>query len=403
MADIVARLRLDNKDYEDKLAKAKKSTKNFSQEGGAGLGDMMGKFKALGAAVAASKAVMETFNAVIASSQTIGDAYTQAMEGAKGAVNEFVYSVANADFSGFNGGLKDIIRNAKEAAAAMDALGNAQISYDYLTAGYKSSFKTNMASAKDKSLSVGERQAAFDAAQGDLANIEEAVKVYTDKVITAVVESAESKGNNINKDFITRENIDRVMRLDLSANGEAEKKALQERYKEFKNLKKQEEKLESIAHNSRMNGYASAEKYEQQLADLRAKINSDDMQMAALYNAILVKGTDEWLKGLTDLVVKADNANAQYQELKTSSLEVANALGVAAQNAAKLSAEASAANAKDAAIRGNIATNNPANATMAGIPQGSTASARNHSNARGCNGRYHQKDGGVQQRPQGAR
>lgn len=375
MADIVARLRLDNKDYEDKLAKAKKSTKNFSQEGGAGLGDMMGKFKALGAAVAASKAVMETFNAVIASSQTIGDAYTQAMEGAKGAVNEFVYSVANADFSGFNGGLKDIIRNAKEAAAAMDSLGNAQISYDYLTAGYKSSFKTNMATAKDKSLSVGERQSAFEAAQGDLDNIKEAVDVYTAKVINAVVESAESKGNNINKDFITRENIDRVMKLDLSANGEAEKKALQERYDEFKKLKKQEEKLEKAAHVARMNGYASAEQYEQQLADLRAKINSDDMQMAALYNAMLVKGTDEWLKGLTDLVVKADNANAAYQELKTSSLEVANALGVAAQNAAKLSAEASAANAKDAAIRGNIAANNPANATMAGLPQGSTASA----------------------------
>lgn len=336
MADIVARLRLDNKDYEDKLAKAKKSTKNFSQEGGAGLSDMMGKFTALAGAVAASKAAMEVFNAVVSSSQTIGDAYTQAMEGAKGAVNEFVYSVANADFSGFNGGLKDIIKNAKEAAAAMDALGNAQISYDYLTAGYKASFQENIGKAKDKSLSTGERQAAYEAAIGDLAKIEEAVKGYTDKAINAVVESAESKGNNINKDFINRENIDRIMALDISANGEAEKKALSERYDEFKKLKKQEEKLEKAAHVARMNGYASAEQYEQKLADLRAKINSDDMQMAALYNAMLVKGTDEWLVGLTGILTKADNAKREYESLETSTLRVRDNIAGASTKQAEL-------------------------------------------------------------------
>lgn len=365
MADVVARLRLDNKDYEEKLAKAKKSTKKFSEEGGAGISTMMGKFTALAGAVAASKAAMEVFNAVVASSQTIGDAYTQAIEGAKGAVNEFVYAVANADFSGFNGGLKDIIGNAREAAAAMDALGNAQISYDYLTAGYKSSFKTNMSTAKDKNLSVGERQSALDSAMGDLAKIEEAVNGYTSKVITAVVESAEAKGNNINKDFITRENINRVMALDLSANGDAEKKALQERYDEFKRLKKQEEKLEKAAHVARMNGYASAEQYEQQLADLRAKINSDDMQMAALYNAMLVKGTDEWLNGLTELVIKADNANAQYQELKTSSLEVSQNIGRAAAEQAKLAQEA-----QDAADR--MRNFSPKAVSMAGIPTGTS-------------------------------
>ena len=399
MADIVARLRLDNKDYEDKLAKAKKSTKNFSQEGGAGLGDMMGKFKALGAAVAASKAVMETFNAVISSSQTIGDAYTQAVEGAKGAVNEFVYSVANADFSGFNGGLKDIISNAKEAAAAMDALGNAQISYDYLTAGYKASFQENIGKAKDKSLSTGERQAAYEAAMGDLGKIEEAVKGYTDKAITAVVESAESKGNNINKDFITRENIDRIMALDISANGDEEKAALAERYKEFKKISKElkeQEKLEAYYQNLFLTGNVAAkdrEKFTQKMneatakaSELRAKVNSDDMQMAALYNAMLVKGTDEWLQGLTGILTKADNSKREYESLETSTLSVRdNIAGAAAEQTKQAQAAAAAAAATaqqaqaaaqvDAAIRGRISSNNPANATMAGIGGGSSTSA----------------------------
>jgi hypothetical protein len=348
---IVARLQLDSKDYDKKLSEAKKKTRDFSKGGGADIAALAGKFKTVAGAIAASKAAMETFNAVIKSSQTIGDAYTRTLESAKGAVNEFVYAMANADFSGFNGGLKGILQNAKEAATAMDSLGNAQISFDYLTAGYRSDFKTSMGTAKDKSLGLGERQAAFAAAQASLDKIGEAVQVYSDKAMAAVVANAAAKGNNINRDFITRENIDRVFALDLSANGDAEKAALAERYKEFVNISKEMNKqvelekyyqtlfLEGkVAQKDRASFTEKMNAASTKAAELRAKLNTDDMQMSALYNAMLVKGTDEWLKGLADLVIKADNANASYQELKTSSLEVATALGVAAQNAAALDA-----------------------------------------------------------------
>ena len=368
---IVARLQLDSKDYDKKLAEAKKKTSDFAKGGGAGLTDMVGKFKTLAGAVAACKAAQEVFNATIQSSQTIGDAYTVVVSQCKGAVDEFVYAMANADFSGFNDGLKGIFQNAKAAAQAMDSLGNAQISFDYLTAGYKSDFKTNMGTAKDKSKSITERQAAYDAALGDLDKIGEAVKVYTDKTINAVVANAQAKGNNINKEFITRENIDRVFALDVTAGGDEEKARLAERYKTFEDLKKREQKLEKAVERARLNGYASEAQYAQQLADVRAQINSDDMQMAALYNAMLVKGTDEWLKGLADLVIKADNANAQYQELKTSSLEVANQLGVAAQNAAKLSAEAIAADNALKAEADRTRNFERKELTMAGMPTAS--------------------------------
>lgn len=383
---IVARLQLDSKDYDKKLAEAKKKTSDFAKGGGAGLTDMVGKFKTLAGAVAACKAAQEVFNATIQSSQTIGDAYTVVVSQCKGAVDEFVYAMANADFSGFNDGLKGIFKNAKDAAQAMDALGNAQISFDYLTAGYKSDFKTNMGTAKDKNKSLSERQAAYDAALGNLDDIGEAVQTYTDKVIKAVVESAQAKGNNINESFITRENIDRVFKLDLSANGDAEKKALAERYKEFKRLSKEMRKQEELAadysqqltlgnvpQKDRAKTLEKQRAAEAKAAELRAKINSDDMQMAALYNAMLVKGTDEWLKGLADLVVKADNANAQYQELKTSSLEVANALGVAAQNAAKLSAEARAADNALKVEADRTRNFERKELTMAGIPGGTSA------------------------------
>lgn len=374
-SDIVASLKLNSTDYEQKLAKAKESTRKFSKDGGQGLADMMGKFTKLAGAVVASKAAMEVFNAAIKSSQTIGDEYTRIIESAKGSVGEFVYAMANADFSGFNDGLRGIISNARDAASAMDSLGNAQISFDYLTAGYRSDFKTNMGLAKDKNLGLGERQAAYDAALGSLDQIGEAVKVYTDKTVAAVVANAKAKGNNIDTSFITRGNIDRVFSLDITAGGEEEKARLAERYKEFKKLKSQEEKLEKAVSVARLNGYDSEAQYTQRLAEVRAKIHSDDYQMAALYNAMLVKGTDEWLKGLADLVIKADNANASYQELKTSSLEVANALRTAGVEAAKLSAEAASAAEKEKAVLANISANNPAKATMAGLGEGAGASA----------------------------
>ena len=351
-SDIIASLKLNSTDYEQKLAKAKESTRKFSKDGGQGLEGMVGKFKGLAVAVAGSKAVMETFNAVIKSSQTIGDAYTQSVEGAKGAVSEFVYAMANADFSGFNGGLRSIIGNAREAAAAMDALGNAQISYDYLTAGYRSSFKTNMATAKDKSLSKAERDAAYNAAMGSLSSMEKAVTGYTDKIIKAVVDNAVAKANNINRDYVTRENIDRIMELDLMPGGDEEKARLKAIYDQYKDIREQQmayqreadryaDKLANgeqytlnpLTGAKELNLYKAAnlkrrrDEAQAEADRLNAMVATNaEYQQAALYNAMLVKGTEEWLKEMTSFIIKADNAKASLAEMQTSTYEVANQL-----------------------------------------------------------------------------
>ena len=179
MADVVARLRLDNKDYEVKLAKAKNSTKEFSQEGVSSISDLMGKFTALAGAVAASKVAMEAFNAVISSSQTIGDAYNRTMEQGKTIVNEFAYSLANADFTRFTNGLSDIRRRAGEAYDALDQLGNTQISHQYVNAQERAKFREGILTAKDTSLSREEREAGISAAKDALARIEETTETLS--------------------------------------------------------------------------------------------------------------------------------------------------------------------------------------------------------------------------------
>lgn len=351
-SDIIASLKLNSTDYEQKLAKAKESTRKFSKDGGQGLTDMVGKFKGLAVAVAGSKAVMETFNAVVKSSQTIGDAYTIAISQARGSVDEFVYAMANADFSGFNNGLRGIMENAKEAAASMDALGNAQISYDYLTAGYRSSFKTNMATAKDKSLSKAERDAAYNAALGSLSSMEMAVTGYTDKIVKAVVDNAVAKANNINRDYVTRENIDRIMALDLMPGGDEEKARLKAIYDQYKDIREKQMAYQREAERQ-ADRLANGEQYTkdpltgnmelnlfkaariQRLRDeaqaeadrLNAMVATNaEYQQAALYNAMLVKGTDEWLQEMTSLIIKADNAKGSLAEMQTATYEVANQL-----------------------------------------------------------------------------
>lgn len=325
---ITVGLKCDTSDYDKKLKDAKKKTKSFSQEGKSGMAEFASSFTKFAGAVAASKVVMDTFKAVIASSQTIGDAYAKTLHSAKGAVNEFVYAIANADFSGFNGGLRNIIGNAREAAASMDALGNAQISYDYLTAGYRASFKENVKGAKDKSISAEERKAYLAAAQQDLEKMNKAVIGYSDKTIKAVVDNAVEKANNVSRAFVTRENIDRIMELDLLPGGEERKKQLADQYEIFKELSRQEAILERAVNNTAV-AASNAETHarnQAKLEELRARINSDEMQLSALYNAMLVKGTDEWLKEMTQYIIKADNAKASYAEMSTSIFEVVNQL-----------------------------------------------------------------------------
>ena len=58
------------------------------------------------------------------SSQTLSDEYNRTIEGLKGAVDNFFYSIGSGDWTPFFNGLDETIRKAREAYNAMDQLGN---------------------------------------------------------------------------------------------------------------------------------------------------------------------------------------------------------------------------------------------------------------------------------------
>ena len=129
MADIINRLLLDTNNFDAKLSSSKKGVNDYqssvigmAKTAGVGMLKFAG---AIGVVTGASEVFTKTIN----SSQVTGDAWAATIGSAKTTVDEFFYSLATGDFTGFLGGLDGIISKAKESIAALDQLGNTRISH----------------------------------------------------------------------------------------------------------------------------------------------------------------------------------------------------------------------------------------------------------------------------------
>lgn len=234
MADIVARLRIDNKDYELKLEQAKKSTKKFSQEGGKGISDMMGKFKALAAAVAACKLVQDGFNAVINSSQTLADGYANKMASVKGVIDNIAYSVVNADFTSFERGLRAVADASWAASAALDQLWNTKQSASYFTAKNRAQLAELLNTVKDQSKSAEQRKQAqemIDALIKDQQEVVATTRQDVDKAIFAMVNQA--AGGKLKEGAVNKAVIEETLRIDVSVDRDELKKQIADGYAEY--------------------------------------------------------------------------------------------------------------------------------------------------------------------------
>ena len=118
--DIVAKLVLNSKDFDGKLAKSKKEISSMQGMGSKVFGGMTTALKGFAVAAGAAVTVSEAFKAVVGSSQGLTDAWGRSLEATKTVFDNFVYSVANADFSSFENGLANMISQAREAYDALD-------------------------------------------------------------------------------------------------------------------------------------------------------------------------------------------------------------------------------------------------------------------------------------------
>lgn len=317
MSDILTRLLLDTKDYDSKLGKAKQSSNDFASDIGGKAAAAVGKFAAgLGVAMGAA----EAFDRIIKSSQTTGDKYAQTMEGLKASVDTFFTSISTGDFTSFITGMDAVVTKAREAYAAMDQLGNAQMSFGIAQIINQRDIAEAQQLAKNKFAPLDVRKEAFGkwataigTQQAQSAQLEADIQEYVTK---AVESKAGIKGFTANMD-----NVMKGLLLDIQDKGKREelKKKYEEEYKEYTAAVSEASKLLRTGSKTEAERMHDTRKYNETLSQLNEQYNE-----AITINSLLVKYGDDDLKAIGDHVKGMIQLDGAVANLKREYNETAN-------------------------------------------------------------------------------
>lgn len=321
MADLVTRLKLDDKQFNDNIKKSKQQMQQFQNAGKA----VATSLKTFTIALVGVQTAAEAFNKLIRSSQGISDEYDKVMRGVTTSVDEFFTALSTGDFTTFQMGLSGIITKAREAQAALDKLGNATMSYSYFDSKYSAELEDAINKAKDLKLSQAERDAAKITAQTIIGKQEEITKELS-KSIKNALSNVMTEGNLLDASSVGKVDLEDILLLDITAKGEENKNKLAALYEEYKKIAIQKEKefttrhVDVTADGARVfidevdkDGYLRA----------MQPINQQYKQ-AILYNEILVKKGDDWLQNTITMAQQLDNSNRKLTEMKNKMLEISN-------------------------------------------------------------------------------
>ena len=334
MSNIVTKMLLDDKEYNSKLDKAKKSTQGYQSQvesiGKAIGGSMVKAFGAFGAAVGLAGGAIEGFNKAIQSSQVTADAWDKVIRAAKTSVDTFFTALSTGDFSTFLGGLNTIIERAAMTSAALDALGNATMSYGYFTTRNQADFAEAVTVMRDQNASYNDKMAAkatADAILGDQREITEELK----KKITTSLQAVMSERNYLTADQIGTIDLAHMLSIDITAGGEAERARLEAEYQEYlaeiAKIKKPEAR--QIYMGGTMNGtamYRWENPTQAQMDDYRAQLTAvaDKYKEAVLYQSTLVAPSDEWLQNVINMANEMDRADKLLTDMVKQYNKAAN-------------------------------------------------------------------------------
>lgn len=209
MADLVTRLLLNSSQFDNNIRRSTQQVQQFQQVG-RNITATIGRFAdVLGIAMTAG----EAFNKVLNSSQTLGDMTASNMAALKTSVDEFFYSLGSGNLSNFLTGLGDMIDKAKEAYAALDQLGNTQISYGVFSAKSQSEIADAQYIAKNKFAPADQRNAAFDKWRITLQEQQAANIRLQEELINSASKAVEARTNaNIT---VTMEDMLKAFEADL--------------------------------------------------------------------------------------------------------------------------------------------------------------------------------------------
>lgn len=318
---------MDANGYNRDLSRSEQKTKDFERNIRSNINKAASTFTKLAGAVGVGVTAFELFDKTIKASETTADAYDKIMRAATTTVNSFFTAISTGDFSVFSAGLDGIINKAMAAAEALDQLGNTTMSYNYFSTRNQAEFADAIAVLRDKSSTADEKakaQATVDRIMGSQKEITEEMARRTQEAVSALV----VEGNRLDASMVTRDVIDKIIALDVTTVGDAEKKRLEERYKQYQKILNETMSRHTTTTYSSSNwGTQSQSITNQEAVDRElAAVNAEYLDAIA-YNEILVKHNDDWLNNLIGIVGAADNATRAYANMAKQAARLSEVTG----------------------------------------------------------------------------
>lgn len=322
MADLVTRLLLETKQFDDNIVKSKKQIDNFSNAVSKGATASIAGLTKLAGTFGLVMTAGEAFNKVIQSSQTTSDAFDKAMAAVTGTVDEFFTALSTGDFTSMTMGLGSIIDKAVEAQAALDQLGNTIMSYNYFSSKIQAEFGDAITVMRDKRSTQAEKDAAKKIMDESIADQKEITDGYV-KALNDAIQKTATKGTLLDASMFTRDVYERTMRLDIKQDQNAKDKLAAEYDEYVAKVKKLQQEFTTTV--SVGNGAFTRvpdtdnEKYKAQLKALNSEYRD-----SVIYNELLVKMSDDQLNNFVDMYKNMDGAQRTLKSMKDQALEITN-------------------------------------------------------------------------------
>lgn len=202
MADLVTRLLLDDKQFNDNIKRSKKQAKQFDD----GIAKLKGGMMALAGTLGVAMGASEAFNTAIRSTQATSDAFDKTIAQVKGGVDFFFQSIATGDFSGFLTGLDDAIRRGGQLALVLDELGDRLASWDDISGEITMEIAENRAIIQDETTTTEERERLLEEQAKLINRLEETAAIVNKDQEEAILRTIESIANidNVTMEEVTR-------------------------------------------------------------------------------------------------------------------------------------------------------------------------------------------------------